>query len=432
MKKILLAASVIGGFFLTACNPNEDIYNKLDDAKLPYAEQNVAYILQDADYSLAGNATVTANKAFSNTEGSDTLIPKILAKKFLALKLNSTMDISYNYISRNVAADPTVQFGYEFTDADYQSIPNATVNTTKTFNNGSSSTTKSTLFLPNFLLSKYPSAADKDTQNVVLKNNYTINLERYVFNGTTWSRLNYVTEFAKIGYTLVSDDYILMQGDVAYRKNFSATVLPDNYLPAFLKVKYPFAVAGTVKFVKYKFFVNSSLTEDRVDQYKYNGSTLTWVKIQKTDKFIFSSTGWIYDPAIRFTLTAEDYLTILKADTKKDNDADITKASGYEFGSSYHNNISFNTPDWLTYNPALFTGMTDDQIKAKIVEQVKLGMIVLLQKNYPNATPLVKGVDSFYFLTFATYKGTASKLTWKFQCTAAGSPATFVFVEAVQ
>ena len=424
MKNIFLAATVLSAMFFTACNPNEDIYNKLDDAKKPYAEQNVAYTIADGEYSWAGNSKVTSNKAFSDTEAPDTLIPKILAKKFLALKLNSTVDVSYNYFTRNTAFDSNVRFGYELTDADYQSLGNATVAANKTFDG----TNKSTAFLPAFLLNKYPAAVAKDTQNVVIKYNYALNLERYVYNGTAWNRASYTSTFAEIGYTLVPSDFYFMGISGAVDPNFSSSLSPDAYLPNLLKAKYPFAVANAPKFVKYKYY-NGSAVENRVDQYKYNGSA--WVKMQKTDKYIVSSTGWIYDPAIRFTLTNADYLTILRADTKQDGKPEAS-ASGYEYGSSYHNNISFNAPDWLTYNPALFAGMTDDQVKAKIVEQVKLGMIVLLQKNYPNATPLVKGVDSYYFLTFATYKGTASKLTWKFQCIAAGSPATFKFIEEVK
>lgn len=423
MKNIFLAAIVLGGSLLTACNPNEDIYNKLDDAKKPYSEQNVPYTLLDADYSLAGNATVTANKAFSNTEGADTLIPKILAKKFLALKLNSTMDITYNYISRNVATDPNVRFGYELTDADYQSFGNAYVSANKSFN----SANKSTDLLPAFLLAKYPTSAVNDTQNVVCKFNFAYNLERYVYNGTTWSRLNYTSDFSKIGYTVVPSDFYLMGISGAADPYFSATLSPDAYIPNFLKVKYPFAVTNAVKFVKYKF---ANVNDYRVDQYKYNGTA--WLKVLKTDKFIVSSTGWIYDPAIRFIMNASDYSYILSQDTKHKDDK-----NGFEYGSSsQYNNISFNTYDWTTTNakfvPNMFEGLTEAQITAKIAQQVQKGLILLLQHNYPAAQPLVKGVDSFYFVTFTAYKGTAPTMTYKFQCTAAGSPATFVFVEAVQ
>ncbi len=423
MKNIFLAATVLGSLLFTACNPNEDIYSKLDDAQKPYSEQNVAYTLLDADYALAKNNAVTANKAFSITEGADTLIPKILAVKFLALKLNSTMDISYNYISRNVAADPTVQFGYELTDADYQSLGNATVAANKSFDG----TNKSNVILPAFLLSKYPSAKLDSIVNVIIKNKYALNLERYVGNGTAWSRLATIeTDFSKIGYTVVPAEFNLMgfSSDIAF---FSTSNSPDAYIPNLLKAKYPFAAVNTVKFVRYPF---AKINDYRVDQYKNNGSA--WVKVLKTDKFIFSSTGWIYDPATRLILTPTDYGFICDKDTKK-KDAQ----NGFEYGSSkQRNNISFNAYDWTTTNakfePNIFEGLNEEQITNKIVEQVSKGLILLLQNNYPDAQPLVKGVDSFYFVTFTAYKAVTPTLTYKFQCTTAGSPATFKFIEVVK
>jgi hypothetical protein len=58
-------------------------------------------------------------------------------------------------------------------------------------------------------------------------------------------------------------------------------------------------------------------------------------------------------------------------------------------------------------------------------------LIVMLQKKFPNAQPQSNGVDVYYEVTFETFNDDFSRSTYtaKYQCTAAGDPAQFKFVE---
>lgn len=435
MKKIFLASAVLVSLFFASCDPNEDIYNRIDDkvaadSAAPYKSKTIVYTLVAKDYSSFGNTGVDKYDAFNDTTPAKTLIPAFLAQKYPKYQEKCVAKITFNQFT---PTDYTTaaKFGYELTDADYQALGNATVAANKSFDK----TNKSTDLLPAFLLAKYPSAVDKDTQNVVIKYNFALSLERYAFNGTAWSRASYVSDFGKIGYMLVDADYISMGGSVATNKNFSSTASPDTYLPIFLKSKYPYAVEGSMKVVKYKYYSGS--VQEASEQYLLTSGV--WTKIPryklvvKTEQYIYVNSAWIFDPAVRVQMVNADYKTIVE----KDPLLDSYKTAGYTYGAStYKNNFDWRLSEWKKYESARFDGMSDAQANAYIVEQTKKGIILVLQKNFPNAQPKVPeiGTDAYYIVTFETYNNdlTRSYPTWKFQCTAAGSPATFVFVEAVQ
>lgn len=442
MRKIYFATVILGSMLFTGCNPNDDLYNDLD-AKIkadsiaaatdPILKTALSYTLVAKDYSLFGNAGVDKYDAFNDTTAAKTLIPAFLSTKYPRYKDGCVANITFNqFVSTDITKD--AKFGYELTDADYGTLGNATVATNKSFDG----TNKSTALIPAFLLTKYPTAVATDTQNVVIKYNYAWNLERYVFDGAAWSRLatnGVVTNFTQIGYLLTTADYLSMGGDVARYKNFSATVLAESYLPTFLKNKYPYALDGSIKVVQYKYY--SGGAKDVTEQYILVSGV--WTKmarykiVAKTEQYIYASDAWMFDPAVRLSMVNADYQIIVTEDALKDSYG----TAGYTYGAStYKNNFDLRLSVWKTYDAPRFDGMTDDQGNAFIVGQVKKGIILLLQKKYPAAVPIVPGigVDAYYIVTFETYNNDFSRSypSWKFQCTAAGSPATFEFKEVVQ
>ena len=443
MKNIFLAAAVLGGLFFTACNPNEDVYNKLDEAKQPYTELNVAYTINDADYDLAGNKTIKANKAFNDSLAAETYIPKILAKKFLGLGLNSTISVTYNYTGINPSyADKTV-FAYTMDAKDYDAI-GGTVAAGDCF----SPTDSAKKYLPAYLLTINPKVKDKDTLNVIFTfvipktdaapKVTSIKGETYrcsVIKGqpTTWSLVREFRLPEIIGYSLFPSDYYQFGGNIASYSNFSTDYPAEKYLPGFLNWKFPVAVAGDFKVLGYKF--NDAVLKKtffNTAKYVFDGSI--WKKEANTELYVNDPiNGWMFSTDKRIKMINADYVDILKEESPSMMDKYGT--AGYTYGAStYKNNFDWRLSEWKKYAPSRFDGMTDADANQFIVEQTKKGIILLLQRRYPNAQPLVKGVNAYFIVTFETYNNDLSRSypTWKFQCTAAGSPATFVFVEEVK
>jgi len=434
MKNILYAAVVLGAMFITACEPNADIYDKLDATKdaNPY-NKKITYTLTTADYAktVTGNATVEKYKAFMDSLPAANFIPKVLAKNFAALKLHSEALVTYNYLVPN-AALPTPLFGYELTDADYGTLGNATVATNKSFDG----TNKSTALLPAFLLTKNPLAVATDTQNVVIKYKYAWNLERYVFDGAAWSRLatnGVFTDFTQIGYELVSADYIAMGGAVASYKNFSSTVLSENYLPIFLKNKYPYAADGSVKAVKFKYYVSSTSTIDKTETYKLTAGT--WAKYThpaytisaKTGQYIYGTDGWVFDPTVRLTMAAADYQLIVTKDPIPD--LVYTDFAYYYGASGKYGNFDNRISKRKAKNPEM-TDKSDDECITIMMDRLPAAIKVMLEEKYKTAVPTVGGIEVHYFVIYKVYNNDLSytNYTIEYKCTASGSPATFELV----
>jgi len=427
MKNTYIIFALFGSMLFTACNPNKDIYNQLDEQQKPYAELNVPYTIADAEYAWSGNKTVTSYKAFCDTLLPESFIPTILSRKFPALNVNSTVSVTYNYLGNNPSfADKTV-FGYKMDTKDYDAIGG---NVAK-YNNFSK-TDSAKWYLPTYLLTLRPNAKSNDTLNVFYVfygSPDPLNGDTYKFDGTVWSFVRSFDVPQYIGYALTPEDYYAIGGTIAANSNFTIDYPASTYLPGFLRWKFPFAVAGDFKIIGYKYYdAVAKITYFNTAKFIFDGSL--WQIQANTDQYINTQTGWIYDPAIRIIMANADYGIIVTADTLKDSHS----TAGYMYGAStYKNDFDIRVSVWKNYAPSRFTGMSDDQVAAFIIEQVKKGIVILLQTKFPQAQPLIKGVEAYYFVTFVTYDGTGNEtLTYKFQCMAAASgstPPTFEFVE---
>ncbi|SDC97138.1 hypothetical protein [Williamwhitmania taraxaci] len=428
MKNILYVAVVLGAMFVSSCEPNADIYDKLDANKNPY-NKKITYTLTAADYgkTVTGNATVDKYKAFMDSLPAANFVPKVLAKNFPALNTNSEVVVTYNYLVPNVYSDNAL-FGYELTDADYGTLGNATVATNKSFDG----TNKSTALLPAFLLTKYPTAVANDTQNVVIKYNYALNLERYAFDGAAWSRATtngVYSNFAQIGYTLLTADYIGMGGDVARFKNFSTTVLSENYLPVFLKSKYPYAIEGAIKVLKFKYFSGSA--SDKTEMYKLTSGV--WVKmaaynlVAKIGQYIYGPEGWVFDPTVRLTMVPADYQIIATNDPIPD--PVFTDFGLYYGASGKYGNFDNRLSKRKASNPEM-TDKTDSECITIMMNRLPAAIKVMLENKYKTAVPIVGGLEVHYIIIYKVYNNDLSYTTYSidYKCTAAGNPATFELI----
>jgi len=127
--------------------------------------------------------------------------------------------------------------------------------------------------------------------------------EYYVYSGGSW-------ELAEDVYYLSSADYNSMgeeSGQPGRFDNFSNSVAPENYLPTFLGIKYPFAQEEDALSVIFKFFDGGVST--RGDKYTFTNGQ--WMPHQSTIatslQFGFVNGEWVPDNTIRYTLVTADY-----------------------------------------------------------------------------------------------------------------------------
>ncbi|HUW06776.1 MAG TPA: hypothetical protein VMW01_11000 [Williamwhitmania sp.] len=415
MKNIMLAAVVIGSFFMTACDPNKDIYNKLDaynDAH-PY-NTTITYTLTTADYgtTMLHNATINQYKAFNDTLEAKNFIPIILATNFKALNFGSSASVTYNYMPSHPSYLDAM-FGYQLTTADYNSFGDATISANQSFTSATPAKL-STAFVPGFLLTKYPSAVANDTVNVLLNFNFAESFERYKFNGTAWSRVSYTTDYTAYGYELQSADYLSIGGVPAANKYFTSTAIPANYLPQFLKMKYPYLPAGTQRIVKFKY---GNLSTNMIQQYTFDGSAwnVTPTTITKTDPYIYGPDGWSFDPTVHFTTNAAAMQKLVDY---------VYATYGAQYGSSYgndefyygasahYNNFDLRLSTRATYSIPGFETGTDAEKIALTWSRLQEGLAILLNQNFPAAVPEVNGIKVYYWVTFNTYENNLSKNTY--------------------
>ncbi|TYP99690.1 hypothetical protein C7447_101294 [Tenacibaculum adriaticum] len=147
-------------------------------------------------------------------------------------------------------------------------------------------------------------------------------------------------------------------------ETFGSSTSPDNYLPAFLNIKFPYAQEGDVLNVVYDYLSSSSGAQTRGNLYtKTDG---VWVGYQSTIdttlQFAHDGTTWVPDNTIKYELIAADYTLI--ADTYRNDPDYATAVANLE---AYGNISTFN---WTTeqidaaVNTVLntnFTGMEEGQ-----------------------------------------------------------------------
>lgn len=252
---------------------------------------------------------------------------------------------------------------------------------------------------------------------VIGESPYTVK-DYYEFDGSEWGKI------ANVHY-LSSIDYDNMGAGPGKYNNFSATDLPQDYLPKYLDDLYPTAGEGISAVVIYKYYTGTSAgTLTLADEYTFTSgawtSSYSYVEEMTAQWAVSSSTNkWVFDPTETVVMVTDDYKLIVeyvKANHAED-DASTYDDSEYYFGSSYY----YSNFDLRNYNATVFESWEEALEEA-------IGT-VLLPELYPNATLQVNGVDMFYKVVFKTYDGTNGQYVAKFQVTKAGPNPEFTLTE---
>lgn len=135
--------------------------------------------------------------------------------------------------------------------------------------------------------------------------------EYFMYSGGSWQDVDGV-------YYLSSADYDSMgegSGQPGQYNNFSSSLSPNNYLPTFLNLNFPYAQEDEELIVIYDYFSSSSGAQRRGNLYTVmNGEFLAYEStISTTLQFGFDNGVWVPDNTIRYTLVDSDYDAIVAA-----------------------------------------------------------------------------------------------------------------------
>jgi hypothetical protein len=203
--------------------------------------------------------------------------------------------------------------------------------------------------------------------------------EYYTYTGTEW-------ELAEDVYYLSSADYDSMGEDFGQPgrfDNFSGSVAPEDYLPQFLDIKYPFAQEEDEIYIIYNFF-NSGVSRQGNLYTFTNGEWVGDTDIIATSlQFGFNEGQWEPDNTIAYALVQADYDAIVAA-------LSATYPGPTDSMSNFGN---------FERRPGNANEWTDDMVLE--------ALNVVLDNNVPSATEAQK-----YVVTVAIYDGSVGTATF--------------------
>ena len=433
MRHLALFSIMAGVLFNFGCEPNQDVYDDLDERQRPYSKA-IEYTITASDYNSVGGV-VADYQAFTEAEPASDHVPDILAGNFIALNLGSSAMVTYN----RLIEDPVwyhAGFGYELTEEDYQQL-----GVSDAFTPGNPPEDN----LPFFLLRKFPDASEGDQEKLIYnfrEGDTQQNIDNYEFDGNNWLLEERREDIPFVGYEFTDEDYDHFGGSIGRFNNFSDDDPADVHVPVWLKNNYPYAVEGTEKVVKYMVFSGGS-TSPEIAHYTFDGlkwHRTTYVEVV-SEQYVYGEIGWAFDPTTRFIMSSSDYMHLAEVDPIPHAQYDDF---GYYYGASaFYENFDMRLmarrvekDDDGNYIDAELGEIYDtegpdatvDEMFRRIVEE---GLIKVLQNRYPDATPQSGGIDVHYIVGFETFNDNFSRsyLEAEYRCTASGEPPQFELIE---
>ncbi len=435
LKRILSVIVPLAVLF-TACDPNKELYENLDNMQRPFKEEGIEYTLVEADYNrFAG--FIRDNSAFSDTFPAMDFIPDVLKVRFVTLRESSSVLATFNHFLLHPDWWDS-GFGYELTEADYNYMQTPA----GYFTSGNPPQNN----IPFWLLKEFPQA-EADDQEIIIYNYLSDgeiqkNQATYEFDGENWVLIETVEDIPYVGYELTPEDYENFGGSVANFGNFSTSNTPETHLPVLLKNIFPFALEGDEQVVKYRYH-NGSQVVDVIDKYEFDG--MQWVMIpyieERTEQYIFGELGWAFDPTVSFQMGWSDYMYLAEIDPIPH---ETFNDFGYYYGSSaFFRNFDIrliarrlNRDAEGNYrDPELGQIYDNEGSEAAMAEMLRRineeGIIKLLQHKFPDAQPQVGGIDVHFIVRFETFEDgfIRNYPEAEYICVAAGDPPQFELIK---
>lgn len=262
----------------------------------------------------------------------------------------------------------------------------------------------------------------------------------YKYNGSAWAEVTDVVTLNPSDYTEMGLTY----------GNFSNSQ-PDEYLPKWLKMKYPFAAEEDVKTVAYKYYADGKTSYTAREFILTAGEWVANVG-SATTQFVKMDNVWKFNPSVTVTLpylrnTDPTYTYFMQAvDWVYKNicepmgDTSLTSgkyfidyrgnAEFYSGCSAYYGNVDIRAASALEHVPAGYTGydgLSNDEItllmKKRFCTEVMPGVLSVL---HADLAP-IDGMDITLTMTFTAYDGAAKEVTAVWNVTA---PGTFEYASS--
>ncbi len=343
--------------------------------------------------------------------------------------------ISGSYINFEVAGTDVKGSIYQATDAQFASFTDGQeVTVTGYFMsvNTSKSGDKYCNFIPTFINGKaVASAKHKSVAKAPVAEVPTATCNAiYHWDGSKWSALSGFAVLNPADYTAMGQKY----------QNLTE---PGLYLPAYLAKNYPYAQEGTEINVLYLLYKDGK-TAYACDPYVLKDGQ--WIINRhitvETSQFVYTSSGWMYDPNVTITLPAGKGVAISAkyyqacvdwvynnicvplGDTSiKSGKFYVTSYGNNEYycgTSAYQNNIDLRPDKAREQYPAGYEGMSDEEIvaleKQRFMNEVMPGALATL---HPYAKP-IEGLEVLYTINFAVYTGSSAEYTAIFKVVGPG------------
>ena len=272
MKKYAIFSLLLTVLLLVGCDYNDKNFPGYDDIEI----KDVVHF----EGEFTGTYPAGTNY-FVDKESAEAAIAKVLSVQFKYCDKGSTAKISsvaYGTVTPGWEK-LTISKTYTLEEADYDSM--GTGKNQPGQNNNFSSSIDPDKFLPAFCATKFADAEVGTIVEIVYAYYTGTILTKtrcYKKEATSWVPID--TFVADYTYTLQTADYDLMGMDdnqPGARDNFSSSINPDNYLPAFCPRVFIYGKLGTTGSIIYKYYdSDSKQTVDRKSTYIYNG--VEWVK----------------------------------------------------------------------------------------------------------------------------------------------------------
>lgn len=447
----IFASLALALVLLWGCDPTEELYKNLDELQDPYNEQ-IEYTLTDADYGTVGGA-VSSYKAFNDTAIAMDYVPAILARNFVALNLKSAADVTYNFLIKY----REIILGYTLTNEDYEAIGGFIANYNY-FWDSPGYTAKDHLIA--YLPYLFPEPENNETVSIIYNfwedDDVLLYADKYSYDDSIWVHLETYPDIEIPEIIFDENEYITMGCSDPF---FPTTSTAERKIPIWLKINFPYAEEYDNKVLQYSYGTTDTTTKNNAIRYEYNG--YDWVKIdgyklvERSEQYVFSANGWVFDPTIRFTMDKDDYTYIAENDPiphPRFSD------QGYYYGASgYYRNFDMRLeffhlrqyvwePDEETsiiYTPEeddpelveIYNTQGEDAATEELFRRItQEALIKLLEHKFPDAQPQSEGVDVHFVVGFDTYNDDLSRsyLEAEYKCVTAGGDgviAEFEFVE---
>lgn len=397
MKKLLYMTSFLALAF-TSCDSMEDVYDEVDAAnaqeladKKFFSDKTLletGYTLTDADYALSTNTNVSGHMNFSSSATAADNLPEILTNMKVYGEAGAEYTVNYNfYIPSSKVSDASPK-AYEMTSSDYDLLGTGT-GEPGAYNNFDKNMPLDE-YLQAFLDRRFPIAKVGDSKLLKYKF-YGAGDKRaeYEFDGVAWTNTSKTIGYSS-AYELTKEDYNSM-GEGANQPgqydNFSSKIAIDNFLPAFLLAKYPDAVSGDKKEIKYVYYGN------------YNDNYIG---------YILNEDGWKNNVTVSFDWATGEYILKTLSQTVEASSLVAYKDKTWLFVPPIKFVKSEKTPTvtyTLVYDDYKFVGNSQfgnfDEEESVVLEKIAK----IIKNKYEVA------VGQVYSITYKYYSGSVSNKT---------------------